>query len=79
LYRGEVWFGDVPNYSANYDKLKTNTFTKLPETFLDYFNEWKERSKDDKALTDYRDILKQAIDEAEALRKLLAKKLGVKL
>ncbi len=78
LYRGEVWFGDVPQFSANYDRLKP--YSKgLPATFLDYFSWWKDKSKDDKALVDYRNILKQAIDEAESLRKLLAKKLERRL
>jgi hypothetical protein len=78
LFKGEVWFGDLPRYNQNYDSLKTHS-SQLPATFQEYFDWWKDKSRDDKIMVDYRRFREQTLREATDLRKSLAKKLAKKL
>lgn len=78
LFKGEVWFGDLPKLNQNYDTLKPYS-SQLPAKFQEYFDWWKTESQEDEIMVHYRQLRDQAKTEADELKRSLAKKLGKKL
>jgi len=81
LHRGKLREHQVAYHSAGYEKLKSSSpqaKAGLTPNFVDYLAFWKEKTRNDPQIVEYRKSLERALLEGRSLRDRVGRKLGVK-